>query len=195
MRKTGFILAIIGFLVLLNAGFVFAQEENQEQEAVSAPETTAAEVQWLWGEAVSVDTDAKTILVKYLDYDTDLEKELTVSTNEKTLFENIVSLSEVKPQDTVSIDYIISAEGKNIAQIISVEKIEQTFEPEPNELSPLPEKVGPAEDLNNSESVQAPKEDNPPAAQDEGMTPPEELPERPAEVEEMPTEPEHTIKE
>jgi hypothetical protein len=192
-RRIGSIPFIVGLIIILNTGLILAQEENQAQQP--AAEAPAEEVQWVWAEVVSVDQDAKTILVKYLDYDTDLEKELTVNVDEKTLFENAAVLSEIKPQDTLSIDYITSADGKNIAQVISVERIEQTLEPEPNDLNPSPEKVGSAEQLNNPVPAAEVKEDNPPAAEDEGMMPAQEQPESPAEVEEMPTEPEHTLKE
>jgi uncharacterized Zn finger protein len=64
-------------------------------------------------------------LVKYLDYDADQEKEMAINVDEKTIYENVKSIDEIKPQDTVSIDYIVSPEGKNIAKNISIEKIEE----------------------------------------------------------------------
>lgn len=97
--------------------YVLAQQEN----AASEPE-----VQWLWGEVVSVDNLKNELKVKYLDYETDTEKEILMSINEKTTFENAKSLSDIKPQDTVSIDYEVNSEGKNIVKNISVEKPEMT---------------------------------------------------------------------
>lgn len=134
-KRTGVILTVItGLLISLNTGFVFAQ-----QEQLSAQDA-AAEIQWIWGEVVSIDQDAKSFAVKYLDYDTDMEKQMTMSVDDKTVFENSESLAEIKIQDTVSIDYVIGADGRNSARNISVEKIEDIGDVEEQEL--IPEKVG-----------------------------------------------------
>jgi hypothetical protein len=82
------------------------------------------EMQWLWGEVVSVDPSKNVLVVKYLDYEADAEKEMSLSVDEKTTFENSKSLDEIKPQDTVSIDYMSAGEGKVLAKNISVEKPE-----------------------------------------------------------------------
>ncbi|MCU0650613.1 MAG: hypothetical protein MUC52_00060 [Candidatus Omnitrophica bacterium] len=82
------------------------------------------EPQWLWGEVETVNAQAKTLQVKYLDYDTDIEKELTLATDEKTKYENVKGLEEIKPQDTISVDYVIGSDGGNLAVDISVEKLE-----------------------------------------------------------------------
>jgi hypothetical protein len=42
--------------------------------------------------------------------------------DDKTGFENVGSLAQVQPQDTLSIDYKVTADGKNTAKNISVEK-------------------------------------------------------------------------
>ena len=81
-------------------------------------------MQWLWGEAVSVDIQKNEVVVRYQDYDTEQEKEMTVSADTKTTFENVRSLAEVQPKDTLSIDYKVLPDGKNIARNISVEKAE-----------------------------------------------------------------------
>ncbi|MDP3731414.1 MAG: hypothetical protein Q8R31_00065, partial [Candidatus Omnitrophota bacterium] len=108
-----------------NAGIVFSQEQAAEkplaQEVPSEPET-----QWVWGDVVSVDTAAKKILVKYLDYETDTEKEININVDDKTTYENVKSIDEIKPQDTLSVDYMVSPDGSNIARNISVEKPEGT---------------------------------------------------------------------
>ena len=140
-RRAGFILIISICLLFLNTGLIIA-EMATEEEATLAPEPIKiteqitniheAEVQWIWGEVVIADNQKNEILVKYLDYDTDQEKEMTIIVDEKTIYENAKSIDEIKPQDTVSIDYIVSPEGKNTAKNISIEKIE---EPE-SEVSP-----------------------------------------------------------
>jgi len=134
-KRTSILLTVItGFLIFLSTGFVFAQQEK------FSAQDAAAEIQWIWGEVVSVDQAAKVFAVKYLDYDTDMEKQMTMSVDEKTGFENSKSLADLKIQDTVSVDYIIGADGKNIARNISVEKIEDIGDAEESALAP--EKVG-----------------------------------------------------
>ena len=83
------------------------------------------DTQWLWGEVVAVNTeDGKSITVKYLDYETDSEKEVKMIVDDKTSFENNKTISDIKVQDTVSVDYVTNAEGKNFARNINVEKPE-----------------------------------------------------------------------
>lgn len=127
-QKIGLFSGIIVSLILIGVNSGFSQEAAVSPEPVpteAAPESQVeSQTQWLWGEVVSVDTQKNELLVKYLDYETDQEKETGVSADDKTTYENIGSLLEIKPQDTVSIDYTVSPEGKNIAKNISVEKPE-----------------------------------------------------------------------
>lgn len=104
--------------MLLIAGLNFAQEQ------ISIESETAPEVQWIWGEVLSVDTQKNELLVKYLGYEAENEKEINVNIDDKTTYENIKSLLDIKPHDNVSIDYIISPDGKNIAKNISIETFE-----------------------------------------------------------------------
>jgi hypothetical protein len=123
-------IVLIFLLMLFNAS-VFSQEEQklpeenqvQIQSEIPQPELKEPQTQWIWGEVISVDTATAQILVKYLDYETDSEKEITVYAESKTTYENVAALTEIKPKDTVSIDYTTS-DGKNIAKNISVEKLE-----------------------------------------------------------------------
>jgi len=121
--KMSLVLGIMFVCILMSTGLIFSQEQAAEkppaQEAPSEPET-----QWIWGEVVSVDTAAKKVLVKYLDYETDTEKEINIDVDDKTTYENVKSVDEIKPQDTLSIDYIINPDGRNIAKNISIEKPE-----------------------------------------------------------------------
>jgi len=114
-RKTGLILAITASLIFISANLIFSQEVQNN------PDT-----QWVWGEVSILDTQNKAILVKYFDYETDQEKEINIDIDDKTTYENIKSMDELKPKDTVSIDYIVSPDGKNIAKNISIEKPENT---------------------------------------------------------------------
>jgi len=129
MQK-GFITIIAVSFILLGFGLVFAQQPAAEIPIGQTPNIPVSvenepEMQWLWGEVTNLDLQNRMILVKYLDYETDQEKEATISVDDKTTYENIKSIEELKQNDPVSVDYIITPEGKNIARIISLEKPEE----------------------------------------------------------------------
>jgi len=122
-RKISLFSVIIFSFILMNTCFIFGQEEpspNPPAQEV-APEP---EAQWLWGDATSVDAAGKKISVRYLDYESDTEKDINIEANDKTTYENVKSIDEIKPQDTLSIDYVVTPDGKNIAKNISVERPE-----------------------------------------------------------------------
>lgn len=104
------------------------------------------DIQWAWGDVVSLDVPAKTVTIKYLDYETDQEKELVLTVDEKTTFENIKALEEIKLKDTLSIDYMVTIDNKNIAKNISLEK--------PDE---LPASLEPKDDLQPKETTMIPQ--------------------------------------
>jgi len=104
------------------------------------------DIQWAWGDVVNLDIAAKTVTIKYLDYETDQEKELVLTVDEKTAFENLKALEEIKLKDTLSIDYMVTIDSKNIAKNISLEK--------PDE---LPASLEPKEDLGPKETAIAPQ--------------------------------------
>lgn len=109
--KNFFINLLIVSLFVFNSYPVFAEKTE--------------EFQWIWGEVISIDNSNKQINIKYLDYETDTEKEMTFFVDENTTYEGVNSLLEINPQDTVSIDYIIK-DTKNIARHITVEKPQDT---------------------------------------------------------------------
>jgi hypothetical protein len=98
---------------------------SAEPEASVLAAQAAAEnendTQWTWGEVVNLDSAGKTITLKYLDYETDQEKDIVLAVDEKTVFENIKSFEEIKIKDTLSIDYTVGSDGKNMAKNISLE--------------------------------------------------------------------------
>jgi hypothetical protein len=141
MKRNASISILGAFLVVSFSTLSFAQENQTTKRPVAVPENTAAApaavaapaspadikavpTEWLYGEINSVDIAGKALILTYLDYDTDIEKQVTVSVDAKTIFENVKSLEEIKPQDMVSIDYVIGADSKNLAVAISVEKPE-----------------------------------------------------------------------
>ena len=150
------VLVILASLLLV--GSVFAQDSSQENAAQPATKdivvpqnvnttqpTSEPETQWIWGEVVSADSASKSVAIKYLDYETDQEKDMTIGVDEKTTYENIKSIDEIKPKDTLSIDYIAGADGKNIAKNVSLEKPESAPAPQeaPSEET-SPENMQPA---------------------------------------------------
>ncbi len=135
--KRYFILGIIAAgLILLGYGLSVSQESADKEQPVLASEP---EVQWLWGEVVSLNPQTNSISVKYLDYETDTEKQMLITADDKTAYENVKSLADLRIQDNVSIDYIITDQGKNIAKNISVEKPEATEAIPPEEEGAMPD--------------------------------------------------------
>jgi hypothetical protein len=122
---------ISGLAVVLMAAtqLVLAQEPPVvpvDQSLITSSQESSvpkeADMQWAWGEVTGLDNQTQTVTLKYLDYETDQEKELVLAVDEKTTFENIKDFNELKLKDTLSIDYIIGVDNKNIAKNISFEK-------------------------------------------------------------------------
>lgn len=126
------------------------------------------ETQWAWGEVTNLDAQAKTITLKYLDYETDQEKELVLSVDEKTAFENINNFEGIKIKDTLSIDYTTGSDGKNIAKNISFEKSDSSpaaVAPDPATQVSAPEAAQPTVMPETVTEIPAPASEAP-AAQD-----------------------------
>jgi len=124
--KNKIILAAVLAVSLLSTSAILAF--SQEQTPLNAPASdnqAESDTQWLWGEVVSIEVPRNMLLVKYLDYDTEQEKEMVISVNDKTAYENVKSVMEIKLHDAVSIDYVLGAGGMNLARKISIEKPEE----------------------------------------------------------------------
>jgi len=147
--KRGLILALaMVFLFLMHSKCALAQEQPSVQVAAGAVQNEP-DTQWAWGEVTSIDTQARALTLKYLDYETDQEKEITFNVDDKTTYENVKSFNDIKVSNAAGIDYITASDGKNIARNISVESAEKE--------SAMPENttataVGPAE--NTSQPAQ-----------------------------------------
>jgi len=115
-------------LLLLFNGLSFCQEAGEQTQNVTENQTVEPEDSWLWGDVVSLDTAAGQLVLKYIDYESDSEKKVSVYTSAETTYENVSGLAEIKPEDTVSVDYITAADGKITAKHISVEKLESVPE-------------------------------------------------------------------
>lgn len=123
------VLSGLAIVMMATTQIVFAEEAavapadstviTSNQQITSQKE---GDMQWAWGEVTNLDNQAKTVTLKYLDYETDQEKDLVLVVDEKTTFENIKDFNELKLKDTLSIDYMIGVDNKNIAKNISFEK-------------------------------------------------------------------------
>lgn len=135
------VLIAIFSLILIGIGSAFSQEASRAEVNPAVPQEAAfePETQWIWGEVISIDAAKGQAIVKYLDYENDIEKEITITVNEKTAYENLVSLDQLKPKDTVSIDYTVTSDEINIAKNISVEKPEEVLAPIESTPSPSTE--------------------------------------------------------
>lgn len=161
-------LAALGvfFLWFMAAGSVFSQDQPLDNK-MNLEGSVESDILWLWGEVSTVEAQNKTIAVKYFDYETDQEKEITVIADSKTIFDNLKSLDELKPLDTVSIDYIVQADGKNIAKNISLEKPEEaisldtTVSPGQPPALAVPATQAQSAEVNNSAASTQPQETSP----------------------------------
>ena len=123
-RRKCFIFAFTVSSILIFAGMGLAQQDW------STDISSVPDVQWLWGEVVSVDAAKAEVTVRYLDYESEEEKQVVVVVDDKTAFENVASLAQIKVADTVSVDYVVEKGGKNLAKNISVERPEEINAPE-----------------------------------------------------------------
>jgi len=143
MRKSIWLVLSAMFSLVFFSGIVLAADDNSAQAQVPAaePELVAPvpepahpgelDLQWLWGEVKSVDAANKEITVNYLDYESDGEKEVKILTDEKTNFENIKALADIKVKDTVSVDYVLTPDNKYLARLVSIEKPEEMLKEPP----------------------------------------------------------------
>lgn len=117
-RRMLFVLVMAVSLAVMSPIFSFAQGQEVEPER-----------QWIWGEVIFVDNQKNELLVQYLDYDTEQERELNISVNEKTAYENVGVLIDIKPSDVVSVDFLVLPDARLLAEKISVEKPETALPP------------------------------------------------------------------
>jgi hypothetical protein len=110
----------LSLVLFIGVALGFAQDEG-EAEAVKQ-ESKDSDVQWFWGEVVSIDLKNNVVIIKHLDHEDNQEKESPISVDSGTVCENFKSLEEIKPLDFLSIDYVINSDGKNVAKNINLDK-------------------------------------------------------------------------
>jgi hypothetical protein len=168
--KAGHLVAMVISAVFCVTAAAWAQDSTTDPSQSAAP-SSDIEVQWLWGEVVTVgDTE---LTVKTLDYETDTEKEVKLFADEKTVFENAKAVTDIKPQDTVSIDYVMSKDGKNVAKTISVEKPEMSAAPAAEAIAPAVESetAAPAVAAPTQSVSEESQLNEVPAVKEEGLSP------------------------
>ena len=128
------IIVILSLLILTGAGFALSEDQTATTNTIPAPvpsveqatpqeSSDSPNTQWVWGEVTGVDAQNKSVSLKYLDYETDQEKDMAIATDELTSYDNANSLGEIQPKDNISVDYVVK-DGKNIAKTIGLEKAE-----------------------------------------------------------------------
>lgn len=125
MRLINRIIKITAFLVFglsLALPSLWAETKDAGFDPYSMISESAPALEWIWGEVISVEPENQQIKIKYFDYENDTDKEAVIIFSDKTEYENIEGISQIAPNDTVSVDYVISPQGKYEAKIISVEK-------------------------------------------------------------------------
>ncbi len=136
--KIGFI-GLIAAISLFCASSGFCEDEpavvnqtageepvvTQAQQVANPAESKPDETLWVWGEVAKVDTNLGQLVVRYLDYESDQEKEIVLIVDPAVTFENVSSLKDIQTSDYASVDYIINKDAKNIAKNISIERPEK----------------------------------------------------------------------
>lgn len=80
---------------------------------------------WAWGDVLFIDKEAGQFVVNYLDYNKLIKVDIVLCVDGKTVFENAQGLGQIKIDDNVSVDYIVTDSGKNIARLVTVDRLQQ----------------------------------------------------------------------
>lgn len=161
--KRDFIFVAIALLVLTNIAMLKAQNQpaanaDEQGQAVSVEPVS----QWVWGEVVSTDPIKKEVRLKYVDYETDQEKDIVIAVNDKTTYENASSFDDIKEKATLSVDYMPGNDGNNVAKNISFEKPEaEDAAPEVRTDSSTAKDIGPKDVVPEDSGTQDQKEELP----------------------------------
>jgi hypothetical protein len=131
VRRKSVILAGIAILTFLAAQNIFAEDTGEnipDSVVIAASQKSVAQngtdLQWVWGEIVNLEEHDRTITLEYLDYEVDQEKKIVLSVDQDTVFENVKGFTDLKPKDTLSVDYLAGPDNVNIAKNISLDKPE-----------------------------------------------------------------------
>lgn len=121
---------VAAMFLLAGCVFVLAQDEEGPGEAV-AIEAEDARLKWCAGKVVSIDAPSGAVVLKTLDYESGKDTDISIFADGSTVYDNLNSFSEIKPLDSLSIDYSVTKEGKNLAKSINLELPSAKDAPEP----------------------------------------------------------------
>ncbi len=79
---------------------------------------------WVLGDVVDLDLEANRIIVSYIDYSTNQNKQVVIYINNETKYTNISSIKDLKINDVVAVDYKTTQSGEGIALNITAENFE-----------------------------------------------------------------------
>ena len=120
MKRNGLILLGVAVIFILTATEIFSQAVALTEQEEEFPIED-----WVVGDVVALDLEGNQLALIYIDYQTNEEKEITIGVDDKTRYENVNKLQDIKVGDVISVDYRITPGGKNIASTISVERIKE----------------------------------------------------------------------
>ena len=102
--------------VLGQADMVLEGTDFAEETEAEAPQAA----QWVWGTVEAVGPQARTLVIKHIEYETSEEVTKTLNVDEKTVFQGVVGLAELEAGMHVTIDYK-DRDGRCVADVIEVE--------------------------------------------------------------------------
>lgn len=118
MKHAGFHASII-LIALIFLGLCAACGVCQQQTNTSSQPAVPAD-NWVWGEVVSVDNAGQQLTIRFLDETGYQDEDMVIRVDDQTEYEGVTTLLEIKPFDTVVIDYAASALGGALARKIAV---------------------------------------------------------------------------
>jgi len=123
--KTRLVIVIVIVLALsmisLGLDIAFAEGNSNIEGSEAGEVSTQSEVQ-LWGQVISVDPVYNQITVKPVYSQDNAKKRLILTVNQDTSYENASSLSQIGPNDYLSVEYIATANGGYLAKYIYRQK-------------------------------------------------------------------------
>jgi hypothetical protein len=123
MKRNLLLLIVAVLFFSLITGQVFSQQEALGEEKSLTED-------WVLGDVIELNLEGNKLILSYIDYNTDEDKEIAISVDATTNYENADSLQDIKVGDVVGIDYVIGPQGKAKALNISVERLEQAKQKE-----------------------------------------------------------------
>lgn len=130
MKKAILLGMVLGIILIAACANTYAEETAA---TITPAATPAPEAQEAYGEVVSVDANAGSVIITEYDYEKDEDVSNKYNIDKAATYENVKSLSEVKAGDWVALTVKPQKEGGNIATSVYVERYDMG-----EEVSPVP---------------------------------------------------------